>query len=43
MTVQHGQVTDIGHPHLTCWFTRCYGTVFLDYNENGEQDPANQA
>ena len=39
ITVQPGEVTDVGVRTMTNWFTKWFGTVFLDYNENGRQDP----
>ncbi|HSJ52480.1 MAG TPA: hypothetical protein VLC52_01935, partial [Anaerolineae bacterium] len=37
--VQAGEVTDVGVRTMTNWFTKWYGKVFLDYNENGRMDP----
>lgn len=39
VTVKSGQITDVGHRHLTGWFTEVSGTVFSDTNENGRRDP----
>ncbi|MHB0878001.1 MAG: hypothetical protein ACYC5O_18355, partial [Anaerolineae bacterium] len=39
VTVNDGQVTDLGTLFLTGWFTEWYGHVFYDYNENGKMDP----
>ncbi len=39
VTVQDGQVSDVGIRMLTGWFTEVYGTVFHDVNENGKRDP----
>ncbi|MBI5566319.1 MAG: IPT/TIG domain-containing protein [Chloroflexi bacterium] len=39
VTVSNGQMTDLGSPFLTGWFTRFEGTVFNDLNSNGKQDP----
>jgi hypothetical protein len=38
LTVEAGQTTDVGVRTMTNWFTKWFGTVFLDYNENGRQD-----
>jgi len=38
LTVNDGEVTDVGHRHLRGWFTEVSGTVFNDLNENGKQD-----
>jgi hypothetical protein len=39
VTVQSNEVTDVGVRTMTSWFAEFYGTVFLDENENGRQDP----
>ncbi len=39
LTVQANQATDVGVRTMTNWFTKWYGTVFLDNNENGRRDP----
>ena len=39
VTVKPNQTTDIGIRTMTNWFTKWYGTVFLDENENGRRDP----
>ncbi|HLF26304.1 MAG TPA: IPT/TIG domain-containing protein [Anaerolineae bacterium] len=39
VTVNAGEVTDVGIRTLTYWFTKFYGTVFVDNNENGKRDP----
>jgi hypothetical protein len=39
LSVQPNQVTDIGIRTMTNWFTKWFGVVFHDYNENGRQDP----
>ncbi len=39
VTVKDGQVVDMGTLFLTGWFTRIYGHVFIDDNENGRMDP----
>lgn len=39
VTVTNGEVVDIGVVGLTGWFANFHGTVFLDHNENGRQDP----
>ncbi len=38
VTVSNGQMTDIGTPMLTGWFTKIEGYVFNDLNSNGYQD-----
>jgi hypothetical protein len=38
VTVANGQVTDIGTPMLTGWFTKVEGYVFIDSNMNGIKD-----
>jgi hypothetical protein len=38
VTVEPGQEADVGVRTMTSWFAQYYGTVFLDYNENGRQD-----
>ncbi|MFN8443242.1 MAG: SdrD B-like domain-containing protein [Caldilineaceae bacterium] len=38
ITVANGQMTDIGTPFLTGWFTPVEGYVFDDKNENGVRD-----
>lgn len=42
VTVSNGQITDMGNLFLTPWFAKISGTVFLDTNENGRQDPGEQ-
>ncbi|MDI6693903.1 MAG: SdrD B-like domain-containing protein [Anaerolineales bacterium] len=37
--VSDGQVTDLGTPFLTGWFTWVEGYVFEDTNSNGKRDP----
>ena len=39
VTVSDGQMTDIGTPMLTGWFTKVDGYVFNDLNSNGKRDP----
>lgn len=39
VSVRNGQVSDIGTPMLTGWFTHLEGFVFVDENENGKRDP----
>jgi hypothetical protein len=39
VTVLPDEVADVGVRTMTSWFSEWYGTVFLDYNENGRQDP----
>ncbi len=39
VTVSDGQMTDIGTPMLTGWFTKVEGYVFNDINSNGKRDP----
>lgn len=39
VTVSDGQMTDIGTPMLTGWFTKVEGHVFNDMNSNGKRDP----
>jgi hypothetical protein len=39
VTVANGEVVDLGVIVLTGWFTRIYGSVFVDSNENGKRDP----
>jgi hypothetical protein len=39
LTVQANKTTDVGVRTMTGWFSEWYGHVFLDYNENGRQDP----
>lgn len=39
VTVSDGQMTDIGTPMLTGWFTKVEGYVFNDSNLNGRRDP----
>ncbi|NUQ84072.1 MAG: DUF11 domain-containing protein [Anaerolineales bacterium] len=39
VTVADGQITDMGTPLLTGWFTRIDGYVFNDLNSNGKRDP----
>ncbi len=39
VTVSDGQVTDLGTPMLTGWFTKIDGYVFNDLNSNGRRDP----
>lgn len=39
VTVSDGQMTDIGTPMLTGWFTKVDGYVFNDMNSNGRRDP----
>jgi len=39
VTVSNGEVTDLGTPMLTGWFTRVEGFVFEDLNKNGIMDP----
>ena len=38
VTVEPGQVSDVGIRSLIGWFMEYSGTVFLDYNENGRRD-----
>jgi hypothetical protein len=42
VSVIDGQISDIGTPMLTGWFTNVEGTVFVDTNENGQRDPGEQ-
>ncbi len=42
VTVSNGQITDMGNLFLTSWFAKISGTIFLDANENGRQDPGEQ-
>jgi hypothetical protein len=42
VSVINGQISDIGTPMLTGWFTTVEGTVFVDTNENGKRDPGEQ-
>jgi hypothetical protein len=37
--VANGQVTDVGNKMIVGWFTHVHGTVFVDSNANGKQDP----
>ena len=39
VTVRNGETVDLGNLFLTGWFTRIYGHVFVDDNENGKMDP----
>mgnify|MGYP001327310748 CR=1 FL=1 len=39
VTVADGQMTDMGTPFLTGWFTKYEGYVFEDTNANGKMDP----
>jgi uncharacterized repeat protein (TIGR01451 family) len=39
VAVVDGQITDIGTPFLTGWFTWVEGYVFSDENSNGQKDP----
>jgi hypothetical protein len=39
VTVEDGQVSDVGIRMLTGWFTEISGHVFNDTNENGRRDP----
>ncbi len=39
VTVSDGQMTDLGTPMLTGWFTKVDGYVFNDINSNGKRDP----
>ena len=39
VSVRNGEVVDMGVLFLTGWFTRIYGHVFVDDNENGRMDP----
>lgn len=39
VTVQNGEVVDMGVLFLTGWYGRLEGTVFADENENGKFDP----
>jgi hypothetical protein len=39
VTVSGGQITDLGTPFLTGWFTWVEGYVFNDLNSNGKRDP----
>ena len=39
VSVVNGQVSDVGTPMLTGWFTSVEGYVFVDENENGKRDP----
>ncbi|MCU1659228.1 MAG: pectin lyase-like protein [Pseudonocardiales bacterium] len=41
--VQNGQVSDVGNKMLVGWFTHIHGTVFIDSNGNGKQDPGERA
>jgi len=36
--VEAATTTDVGVRTMTNWFTKWFGTVFLDYNENGYRD-----
>ncbi len=40
--VSDGQITDLGTPFLTGWFTWVDGYVFSDLNSNGKRDPGEQ-
>jgi hypothetical protein len=42
VTVNHGQVVDMGVVPLLGWFSHIYGHVFIDTNGNGRQDPGEQ-
>jgi len=42
VTVSNGQMTDLGTPFLTGWFTWIEGYVFVDSNGNGFRDPGEQ-
>ena len=39
VAVVDGQITDMGTPFLTGWFTWVEGYVFNDLNSNGQKDP----
>ncbi|GAA1892764.1 hypothetical protein [Lapillicoccus jejuensis] len=39
VAVEGGQAVDVGLVPLTGWFTHVYGTVYVDSNGNGKQDP----
>lgn len=39
VTVENGQIYDMGTPFLTGWFTKYDGYVFEDTNANGKRDP----
>lgn len=39
VTVENGQMYDMGSPFLTSWFTKYDGYVYEDANENGKRDP----
>lgn len=39
VTVENGEMYDMGSPFLTGWFTPFDGYVFEDTNENGKRDP----
>ncbi|MGB8649718.1 MAG: IPT/TIG domain-containing protein [Mycobacteriales bacterium] len=41
--VTGGQVTDVGNKMIVGWFTHVHGTVFVDSNGNGRQDPGERA
>jgi hypothetical protein len=42
VTVANGEITDLGTPFLTGWFTWISGYVFEDSNGNGFRDPGEQ-
>ncbi len=42
VTVANGEITDLGTPFLTGWFTWVGGYVFEDSNGNGFRDPGEQ-
>ena len=42
VTVDAGKVVDLGNTPLAGWFTHLYGTVFVDKNGNGKQDPGEE-
>ncbi len=39
VVVANGQVVDMGDFALSHWFSELEGTVFIDYNRDGHQDP----
>ena len=41
--VKDGGVTDVGNKMIVGWFTHVHGTVFVDSNGNGKQDPGEKA
>ncbi|MDQ1724643.1 MAG: hypothetical protein QOG52_1671, partial [Frankiaceae bacterium] len=38
VTVENGELVDVGNKALMGWFTRIHGTVFVDTNGNGKRD-----